>query len=222
MIPRPPQVRAGDPPPWGQLPKGALDLGINDFRLAFDRLGPAQPSPREFSSPRASAVLVALYEDAGEAQVVLTRRSQHLRVHKGEIAFPGGRQEPDEPLEETALREAEEEVHLDPARVEMIGELDHLSTISSSSFIAPYVAILPDGRPNLRPNPGEVEAILHVPVAELLDHMREEQWYVFGAYRPIVFFDLLGDTVWGATAAMLRQLLGFATGTLDRGSLGHD
>ena len=168
-------------------------------------------------------MLAAFYEDADDRHVILTRRSQHLRAHRGEVSFPGGRQEPDEPLWETALRESFEEIGLDRDVVEPIGELDHLSTYSSNSFIVPYVAALP-GRPSgLRPNPGEVDAVLHVPVTELLGHMREERWGFLGdVERPIVFFDLVGDTVWGATAAMLRQLLGFATGTLERGSLGHD
>jgi hypothetical protein len=85
------------------------------------------------------------------------------------------------------------------------------------------VGVLP-GRPELRPSAGEVDAVLHVPLAELLlpEVFREEVWD-FGAFeRPIVFFDLVGDTIWGATASMLRQLLGIVTGTLGRGELDHD
>lgn len=178
-------------------------------------------SPREPSTDLASAVLAGLYEHEDDLWVVLTRRSESLRLHRGEVSFPGGRQEPGEDLFTTALREAEEEVALDPSIVEPIGELDHLSTVSSNSFIAPYVVAL-SGRPELRANPGEVDAVLHVPVSELLEHQREERWWMYGAYRPIVFFDLIGDTVWGATGAMLRQLLGVGTGTLGRGDLGHD
>jgi 8-oxo-dGTP pyrophosphatase MutT (NUDIX family) len=167
-------------------------------------------------------VLAPLYEEDGETWVVLTRRSSALRVHGGEVSFPGGGQDPGEDLRDTARREACEEVGLDPASVELIGELDHLSTITSNSFIVPYVGALA-GRPHLHPSPAEVEAVLHVPLSELLDpaHFREERWDVFGVDRPIWFFDLVGDTVWGATAAMLRQLLGFATGTVERGDLGH-
>ncbi|MFN8018244.1 MAG: CoA pyrophosphatase [Acidimicrobiales bacterium] len=167
-------------------------------------------------------MLAALYPHDGETWVVLTRRSSALRVHSGEVSFPGGGPAAGEDLWDTALREACEEVGLDAALVERIGELDHLSTITSNSFIVPYVAALP-GRPELHPNPGEVDAVLHVPLAELLDpaHFREERWDIFGVERPMFFFDLVGDTVWGATAAMLRQLLGLATGTVARGGLGH-
>ena len=177
---------------------------------------------REGLVDRASAVLAPLYEQDGETWVVLTRRSSALRVHSGEVSFPGGGQDPGEDLRDTATREASEEIGLDPADVVIIGELDHLSTITSNSFIVPYVGVLP-GRPHLSPSPAEVEAVLHVPLAELLDpaHFREELWDIFGTDRSIWFFELVGDTVWGATATMLRQLLGFVTGTVERGDLGH-
>jgi hypothetical protein len=109
--------------------------------------------------------------------------------------------------------------------VACIGELDHLATITSRSFIVPYVGALPEGRPETVANPAEVSAVLHVPVAELLDPAiyREERWtFPWAEDRPIFFFELVGDTVWGATGAMLRELLGLVTGTLGRGQLGHD
>lgn len=156
--------------------------------------------------------------------MVLTRRSASLRTHQGEVSFPGGGQDVDDiDLTATALREAWEETGLDPAAVDIVGELDHLSTVTSRSFIVPYVAALPE-RPQLLANPHEVEAILHVPLSELLraDIWREELWPWMGTVRPIWFFELAGDTVWGATAAMLRQLLGLVTGTVARGEMLHD
>lgn len=172
---------------------------------------------------RPSAVLAPVYDDAGLGYVVLTRRTMHLSSHQGEVSFPGGRVEPGETTEDAARREAHEEVGIEPQTVEIIGELDHLSTVSSGSFIAPYIGALP-GRPETVPNPGEVDAVLHVPLAELADPAiyREELWvFPDGIERSIHFFELVGDTVWGATAAMLRQLLGIATGTLGRGDMGH-
>ncbi len=149
--------------------------------------------------------------------VVLTRRSWHLRAHKGEVSFPGGRHEPDETLWETALREAWEEVDLDRGSVERVGELDHLSTVSSRSFIVPYVGVLP-GRPTLTPNEHEVDAILHVPLSELLDPAiyRQERWGWAGIERPIHFFELVGDTLWGATGSMLVDLLTRITAEMRR------
>lgn len=172
---------------------------------------------------RASAVLAALYDDAEETYVVLTRRTWTLRAHRGEVSFPGGGTDDGETPLATALREAREEVALDPDSVEILGELDHLSTISSKSFIVPYVAALPT-RPHLHPSPDEVAAVLHVPLTELLDPSiyREERWPLWGGNHSIFFFELRGDTVWGATAAMLRQLLGMVTSTLGRGDLAHD
>jgi 8-oxo-dGTP pyrophosphatase MutT (NUDIX family) len=160
-----------------------------------------------------SAVLVPLYEHDGEPYVVLTRRAWHLRNHQGEVCFPGGRLEPDETTLDAALREAAEETALDPGLVEVVGELDHLVTFSSGASIAPVVGIVA-GRPELAPYPGEVDAVLHVPVAELLDPevYREELWDWEGIARPLWFFELVGDTVWGATAAILRNLLALSTG----------
>jgi len=221
-IPRPPVVEEGRPAPWVDL--GPLNPTAVEVRDAFSGLGPALRSGREALATRGSAVLAPLYEHDGDLRVVLTRRSSNLRVHSGEVSFPGGRSEPDETLEETARREAREEIGLDPSGVEIIGELDHLTTITSGSFIVPYVGLLPGGRPAVEPNPAEVDAVLDVSLSELLlpEVYREERWHIFGSFHPIFFFELHGDTVWGATAAMLRQLLGLATGTLSRGDLDHD
>ena len=170
-----------------------------------------------------SAVLAAFYDDAdrdGRASVVLTRRSKNLRNHSGEVSFPGGRQEPGEELWVTALRDAEEEIALDRTAVVHLGELDHLRTVSSRSWIVPYVAEITDPHvviPALQAAPDEVELVLHVGLDELLKDgvFREELW-TFGEYtRPVFFFEIEGDTVWGATAAMLRNLLSIVTGTHD-------
>lgn len=221
-IPRPPGVRPGGQPPWAVLGDAGRTVTIDQIRERFGALGPAVRSPREGKVDRASAVLAAVFEDDGETWIILTRRAAAMRVHSGEVSFPGGGQDAGEDLRDTARREACEEIGLDPALVEIIGELDHLSTITSNSFIVPYVAVLP-GRPELQASPAEVAAVLTVPLRELLDPevFREERWDLFGQERAMWFFELVGDTVWGATAAMLRQLLGFVTGTVDRGGVGH-
>ena len=167
---------------------------------------------------RYSAVLAALYDDAdGRATVVLTRRAQHLRSHRGEVSFPGGGHEDvDVDGWATALRESWEEVRLDPALPTRIGVLDHLRTVSGHSYIEPFVAALP-ARPDLVADPGEVERILHVPLAELLAPgvFREEHWGLPSFKRPIWFFEIEGDTIWGATASMLRNLLLLVLGLPD-------
>lgn len=244
VIPRPPGTVAGDDAPWADLPSRLRRPTVDTVVSALAAIGPARPSPVERDgfdavslpadvvrmaggagvSATPAAVIAALYDDGGEAHVVLTRRSQMLRAHAGEVSFPGGRVEPgDADLVATALREAEEEVGLDPRAVDVVGELDHLATVTSGSFIVPWVGAL-DRRPSLVPTSAEVDAVLEVPLSELMAPgvFREELWTLGDVRRPIVFFDLEGDTVWGATAAMLRQLLGIATGTLGRGDLGHD
>jgi 8-oxo-dGTP pyrophosphatase MutT (NUDIX family) len=156
-----------------------------------------------------SAVLAAIWDEDGEARVLLTRRTAWLRSHSGQVAFPGGRVEPDETHVEAALREAEEEVGLDPSTVEVIGRLSRMHTISSGAGIFPFVAVLPGGRPELEANPDEVDRVFDVALGELMADgvFHEEIWGIAETERPIYFFDVAGETVWGATARMLYELL---------------
>lgn len=215
-IPRPPGTRLGEPPAWASLPEARRRPSIEHVRTALARGPEPRRSPVEGLTSRCSAVLAPLYEHDGETHVVLTRRAWHMRSHTGEVSFPGGKQEPGETLWQTALREAHEEVALVPDVVEQIGELHHLATVTSRSSIVPYVGVLPE-RPRLVPNPDEVDAILHVPLAELLDPeaYRQERWGLPGIDRPIHFFEIVGDTIWGATAAMLVDLLTRITAAAD-------
>lgn len=227
QIPRPLNARAGGPAPWAHLAGGDRRPSLAAVCGALEAQGPPMASERELSgvTTRPAAVLAPLYDtgDGDGPAVVLTRRTWTMRSHRGEVSFPGGRSEPGESPRQAALREAHEEIGLDPASVRVVGELDHLATITSGSFIVPLVGVI-EGRPATTRNPAEVDAILHVPLAELLDPaiFREEVWrFPDGSDRHIYFFELVGDTLWGATAAMLRQLLGMVTGTLGRGDLGH-
>ncbi len=221
-IPRPPGARPGDPPPWSNLALADRDISLQQIRDRLTVAGTGKRHPGEGEGPRASAVLAPIYEEAGVAQLVFTRRAQHLRTHRGEVSFPGGGEDPDDAdLRATALREALEETALDPSSVEIIGELDHLKTVMGRSYIVPFVGELP-GRPDLEPSPAEVEHILHVPVCDLLDPgiFHAEWWGLPGLDRPIYFFEVIGDTIWGATAAMLVNLLSIITGTEARATPG--
>ena len=215
-IPRPAGVRPGAAAPWRELRPGGHRVDLAALRETLRQRGAPQ---LQHSGGRLSAVLIPLYTDHDEVSVILTRRAAHLRTHSHEVAFPGGGQEPgDADLWGTALRETREEIGLDPASAALIGELDPFFTVGSDSLVHSYVAELPAGRPaGLRPDPAEVERILHVPLGELLDPeiYRQELWPRDGAMRPINFFEVPGDTIWGATAAILRQLLMIATGVAE-------
>ena len=199
----------------------AEDVSAGDSASADPSRDPNAPSiPEELAqgSWRKSAVLVPLYEDKGELHVILTRRAAHLRSHSREVSFPGGgREEADASLWETALREAKEEISLDAELVERIGQLPTFRTVGSKSLVHPFVSAIRGGHPEgLSPDPSEVEHILYVPMSELLrdDVFHEELWNIPAiGHVAVNFFELHGDTVWGATAAMLRQLLALATGT---------
>jgi mutator protein MutT len=203
VIPRPPVWRDGDPAPWAGL--SALPLAELLARVAQR---PTRDLAPPFPGARNSAVLAVLLDGDAGPEVLLTRRAAHLRNHRGEISFPGGRMDPGETPAETAVREAAEEVGLDPALVVVHGELDHLSTVVSNSYIVPVVASVA-GRPTLVAAPQEVDRVLWVPLAELAraDTYREEWWGAPPLDRPLHFFELDDETIWGATGRMLLQLL---------------
>lgn len=215
IIPRPADARLGGPPPWNHVPEAdrRVDLDLLERRLAAYR--PRFVDRGLASKGRTSAVLIPLYELDGEATVLLTRRSPALRSHTHEVAFPGGRHDDEDgDLVTTALREAQEEVALAPSSARIVGELDRFVTGGSGSMVHPFVARLDRPPTDLTPNPGEVEAILEVSLRELLldEVWREEMWTRDASPAwPVTFFELPGDTVWGATGNMLRQLLTLAT-----------
>lgn len=226
FIPRPEAWRPGRPAPWAALaPEAVPELDLDRVREVFPAGREGRPSPVESAGAAPSAVLVVFYAEAtpaapdGELQVVLTRRSWGLRTHAGEVAFPGGRCDVGESPADAAVREAWEETDLDRDSVEVLGELDHLTTVTRRAFIIPQAAVV-EGVPELRANPAEVDRVLRVPVSELVSPgvFREEQWGDERQHRPVYFFELLGDTIWGATAAILRQCLALLLG-VDPGSL---
>jgi 8-oxo-dGTP pyrophosphatase MutT (NUDIX family) len=189
---------------------------------ALERAGRTRsiPEPVPGAGPPAghgtAAVLVALFEQDGEARTILTRRSEALRTHRGEVSFPGGRLDPGEDVVAAARREAAEEVGLDWGSVRVVGWLRPVVTYSSGALAVPVVATLPRP-PRLVPNPAEVARVFDVALAELaLDSAcHEERWTVAGRPAPgssdgsfpVWFFSVGGETVWGATARMLYDLL---------------
>ncbi len=155
-------------------------------------------------APRA-AVLAAIFDDGGVARLVLTKRPMHMPTHAGDLAFPGGKPHPGESPVDTALREAHEEVGIDPGSVTVLGYLHDIHTVSYSKMVVPVVGRL-EAMPDLVPDPSEVEKILTPDIEVFRDEAawRVEEW----RGRPIHFFDVDGEVLWGATARMVRQLVG--------------
>ena len=212
-IPRPPGARAGDPAPWAATPaEGRTAIGLARVRPVLQALGPPRRPETLIPDASPAAVLVPLFEEDGETRVVLTRRTTTLPSHRGEVSFPGGKALVGEDLLAAALREAEEEIGLAPEQVEVVAELDHLATVASRFVLAPFAGLLAS-RPALTPNPSEVDRAFDVSLAELLRDgvFREERWEIFDEERPVFFFELEGNTVWGATARILYQLLALLT-----------
>lgn len=203
QIPRPEFWTEDDVAPWEAVPHWTVERLVTPIAARQSPLLPTFPDARH------SAVLIALAETERGAEVLLTRRSMSLRNHRGEISFPGGRMDPGETPVETALREAYEEVGLDPSQPRIVGELAHLSTVVSRSYIVPIVSVLPERPPDLAPRTGEVDRVLWTPIDELTREgtYHLERWGRPPLERPLHFFHLDDETVWGATAHMLVELL---------------
>jgi 8-oxo-dGTP pyrophosphatase MutT (NUDIX family) len=237
VIPEPDDVLAGVPAPWSFLDEKfrqgfTLAHVVERLRAGERHLDgwPVPGDPQEMeavmdatSRPivNRAAVLLAFFEEEGETYVVLTRRATTLRSHRGEIALPGGRTDGDETPVETALREAHEEVGIDPTSVTPIGWLSPIVTFASGSALWPVIGVL-DERPNLVTDPAEVDRAFSVSLKDLVADgaFLEERWRRTvprpGAdadgYFPIYFFAVPGDVIWGATARVLTELLCLVTG----------
>lgn len=208
LIPRPESWRLGERPRWYDEQSDRLrrrDLVLEAAGPVVQAIDASRPVVVGF---RGSAVLVALTEGDDGCEVVLTRRARHLRHHRGEVSFPGGRMDPGETPVETALREAEEEIGLDRTRLEVVGGLAPVSTWVSSSYIVPVVARY-DGPTQWTPNPGEVDRVFTVPLVELIrpDTYRSEWWGTPPDDVELHFFELDDETIWGATGRMMRELI---------------
>ncbi len=160
--------------------------------------------------PREGAVLVLLYPHGldGELHLVLTRRTDTVGNHRGQISFPGGSVDPDDlSTAHTALREACEEVGVCETDLRLVGALTPLYIPPSDFRIYPHVAFSPR-RPAFRPQPAEVAELLEVPISHFLDesHTAQEEWFVSGAPRQIPYYLVGGHKVWGATAMVLAEL----------------
>ena len=165
--------------------------------------------PGEFpSDARIAAGLLLLYPGAHGPSIALTVRASGLRRHAGQISLPGGATDPGETLVEAALREAHEEIGVDPATVRILGELTPVHVLVSGFTIHPIVGIT-HARPTFAPAAHEVETVLEVSVADLQDasSIRQGTRTREGMAIEYPYFDLLGHQVWGATAMILGEFI---------------
>ena len=154
-----------------------------------------------------SAVLCPLYLSDGELHAVFTRRRDDLRRHAGEISFPGGRQDDDEPdLRTTALREAEEEIGLAPDDVELVGALQPTPTIATNYAVYPFVGLIEPGRA-WRPSAAEVAEVLEFPLHRLRTGYARRRLLRRGVPFRTDVYCVDEHLIWGATARIVADLL---------------
>ncbi|HID87398.1 MAG TPA: CoA pyrophosphatase [Anaerolineae bacterium] len=172
------------------------------------------PRPRPFSpppgvEPRQAGVLLLLYPIRGVLHLVLTVRTSDLNHHRGQISLPGGGwEEGDASLQETALREAREEIGIATDELELLGPLTPIYVPPSNNVVHPFVAYAPQ-RPAFRPDPEEVAELLEVPLHMFLDPAtrREEERTWRGAPLHVPFYAVGEHKIWGATAIILAEFL---------------
>jgi len=180
-----------------------LESGVAALRIH----GYRPPNVDEYRPRKTAAVLVP-FLDLPEPELVLTRRADHLPQHPGQVSFPGGAAEDDDrSAVQTALREAQEEIGLPPEQVRPIGFLDRMDTISDYRVL-PVVALVA-APVTWRPDAREVAEVFTIPVSVILDRKRFEVERIQRDGRDYTLWSMRwnGHLVWGATAAMLMNLI---------------
>lgn len=161
-----------------------------------------------------AAVLVPIQERADGDYLVLTQRATMLSSHRGQVAFPGGRVDRQDPGPlAAALRESDEEIGINPGDVRILGQLDQV-TAASNYLVTPFVGLIPSPY-EFRLNPAETAAVFCVPISALLDRQRfsvEPRSYPSLRHDPIYHFHYESWDIWGATARIITQLLELAYG----------
>lgn len=191
----------------------ALDLpnfDSYDAQMGMSPVGRERMYPNRDNPPRQSAVLVLIYPNANQnLNLVLTKRTDHLRGHSGQVSFPGGsRDDTDTSYEHTALREACEEIAVcDAGQIQVIGRLSKMWIPPSNFEVVPVVATMMQ-KPDMRPSPDEVAQILTLSLSTLLDDKTKKTTPMKfrGTTFDVPYYDVAGQIVWGATAAMLSEL----------------
>jgi 8-oxo-dGTP pyrophosphatase MutT (NUDIX family) len=159
-------------------------------------------------SRTSAAVLVPIYYKQGHYYILLIKRTEWVKKHKGEISFPGGaRDEGDKTLLDTALRECAEEIGLAPEKVEILGELDDEVSVKTNYVITPFVGLIPWPY-QFKADGEETEEIIEAPILVLQDRGYSHQEIRDGKTVTKYFYNYQGRVIWGATARILNKFLG--------------
>ena len=170
--------------------------------------GALRPSFEHKTPPKPGSVLILLYPDRGHIKFPLTQRAEYAGAHSGQISLPGGKAEMGESIEETALREGEEEIGIHLAQVEVIGRLSEFFVIPSNFIVTPVVAFQRI-KPVFTPDPIEVVRVLEGTIESLLreDAVQKKEITAARVYQLMApHFLIDNQMVWGATAMMLNEL----------------
>jgi len=162
--------------------------------------------------PKLSAVLMLIYPKNDIPHFTLIQRTDYKGTHGGQISFPGGKQEAEESLKETALRETFEEIGVAPDKVQILGEITQIYIPPSNFLVSPFIGFV-DFEPVFTPEVKEVEEIIEVKISDLLDDKKIKQKKIkVGKHtdKPLLidvpYFELNYNTVWGATATILSEV----------------
>jgi 8-oxo-dGTP pyrophosphatase MutT (NUDIX family) len=178
-----------------------------------DKLGTILTRRQKTVLPRegvvVAAVLLPLFKKDGDFEILLTKRSELVEHHRGEISFPGGKLDDTDPdLLYCALRETSEEVGVDPADVRVLGELDDFYTVATHFLVVPFVGVIPYPY-QFTTNSREIDEVIGVPLDVFRDPDRrtEELWTLNGESLPVLSYRWRGYNIWGATARILDHFV---------------
>ena len=174
---------------------------LGDFRTAL--ASELDMSISDIGTSKISSVLIIIYDSP--PKILMTKKASHLKIHAGEIAFPGGKLDAnDVDVLCTALRETREELDMDIPRSAVVGQLRNVMTLNSNFTIVPFVSVL-SSLPKIMPNP-EVETVLHIPAETFLKTLRDDPDPVHNIIQEMYTFTFGEHLIWGASARMLKQI----------------
>jgi 8-oxo-dGTP pyrophosphatase MutT (NUDIX family) len=184
-------------------------MRMNIRNHIYNRLANLQPRTLTSGYTREAAVLMPIFEKKGEPCFLLTRRTQEVQTHKGQISFPGGMRENGEDLAQTALRETHEEVGIQSHEIEILGRFHDYISITDYR-VTPFAGFL--SKPfTTTPQAHEVAEVIHVPIRIFLDpsRLRVEKQIIRGQEEDVYFYSYKTYQIWGLTARMIKDFLAF-------------